>query len=74
MSLNDRVVLCRDLTKKECPWLDKDLKKGDVIYRFPRTSHQCVNTENGLACSYEHGKHPFFEIPFDAIDHVGSDA
>jgi hypothetical protein len=72
-NINNRIVLGRNLTRDECPWLDRDLKKGDVVYRFLKTTYQCINTENGIACSYEPGEHPFFEIPLDAIDHIGPD-
>ena len=72
-SINSMIILSRDVTKEECAWLEKDYKKGEVIYKYHGHTYGCIGPE-GMACSKEYGEDPFFEIPLDAIDHVGSNA
>jgi len=69
-SINNQVILSRDITTIECGWLDRDFKKGEVIYRYTGPTYGCIGP-NGTACTLEYGETPFFEIPLDAIDHIG---
>jgi len=73
MSINDRIVLGRDVTKNECPWLGRDLKKGEVLYRYRGETYGCI-LPGSMVCTHEFDELPFFEIPLDAVDHIGPDA
>lgn len=57
--------LTRDVTKKECHWLDKTFKKGSVVLEYQGYTYGCIS-DNGIAVSND-GKEPFFEIPIDAL-------
>ena len=59
-----RYELTRDVSRKECPWLDRDLKKGELVSRYEGVTYGCIGA--GIACSWD-GKNPFFEVPRDAL-------
>ena len=45
-----RFELIREVTVKECPWLDCDMPKGYITYKYYGHTYGCV-TGNGMACS-----------------------
>lgn len=59
--------LLRAVTKKECPWLDEDLKKGMEVYIYHGVTYGCVQP-TGIAVTKKPDETPFFEVPRDAID------
>jgi len=59
-----RFELTRDVTKQECSWLDRDYKKGEVVYEYPL--YVDVSNE-GIACSDHDSESPFFELPKDSL-------
>lgn len=59
-----RFKLTRRVTKKECPWLDRPMKSGEVVHRYNGATYNCIGV--GVACSID-GKTPFFELPRDAL-------
>lgn len=63
--------LKRDVTKEECSWLEKDLKKGDIVYKYTKHTYGAISP-TGIACSKEEGKDPFFEVPVDAFKLEGN--
>jgi len=58
--------LTRDVTKKECDWLDRDYKKGEIVYEYPLYTYGRISNE-GVACSDKDSESPFFELPADAL-------
>lgn len=58
----------RDVTMKECDWLDFDFKEGDIVYGFG-ASMGTVSV-NGWAVTVEPNEHPFYELPLDALEAV----
>lgn len=56
----------RDVTVSECSWLDEDIKKGTVVYKYYGATYGCVNPY-GIACTMEEDKTPFLEIPLSAL-------
>ena len=58
-------TLARDVTKTECPWLDHDLKAGEVVHRYHGATYGCVGA--GIAVTEKKDEKPFFEIPSDAL-------
>ena len=58
----------RDVTMKECDWLDFDFKKGQIVYGFG-ASMGCIST-NGWAVTVDRDEHPFYELPLDALEAV----
>lgn len=59
-------MLNRNVTKKECYWLDEDLLKGTVVYEYGGCTYGCISS-NGIAVTKKPDKAPFFEVPLDAI-------
>lgn len=59
--------LNRTVPVSECPWLDADLPKGLVVYRFDGHTYGCIGP-TGLAVSNEPNHGPFFEVPVKALD------
>lgn len=56
----------RDVTVSECNWLDNDIKKGTIVYRYHGATYGCVSPY-GIACTMEKDKTPFLEIPRNAL-------
>lgn len=67
MSDISKMVLTRDVTTTECPWLDRDLKAGEVVFRYPRYTYGCVSIL-GIAVTVEADATPFFEVPKNAVE------
>lgn len=60
-------IINREITQKECPWLEKDLQKGKVVYKY--NGYTCgVIGSNGIAVTEQPDETPFFEVPESAID------
>jgi hypothetical protein len=62
--------LVRDVTQKECDWLDRNYKKDEIVYEYPECTYGCIS-HNGVACiekPYSNIEHePFFELPINAL-------
>ena len=56
--------LTRFVSKKECPWLDRPMDKGEIVHRYDGVTYGCIG--DGIACSKD-GKEPFFELPRNAV-------
>ena len=61
-----KIKIKRDVTKKECPWLDKDIPKGTEVFVYNGPTYGCVSS-NGIAVTQHDGVDSFFEIPRDSI-------
>ena len=61
--------LIRDVTKKECPWLDRTFKEGETVYYYSGYTYGCVNF-NGVPCSEKLDENPFFELPENALEEI----
>ena len=59
--------LNRDVTKKECPWLDEDLKGGTVVYKFYGATYGCIGPGGVAVTFHSDGDIPFFEVPYNAL-------
>ena len=60
------LVLTRDVTINECPWLDYDLPEGTQLWSYDGHTYGCVSSK-GLAVTAKAAETPFFEIPQDAV-------
>lgn len=60
------LILTRDVTVDECPWLDRDLKAGDVLWSYDAYTYGCVSP-GGIAVTAKAAETPFFEVPADAV-------
>lgn len=56
--------LTRRVSKKECPWLDRAFRKGEIVHEYRGFTYGCIGA--GVACSFD-GGNPFFELPRDAL-------
>lgn len=59
-----KFILNRDVMKEECPWLKRDMLRGEEVQKFTGHTYGCIGA--GVACSFD-GKTPFFELPRDAL-------
>lgn len=59
----------RNVTKKECPWLDKDLKKGDVVFSYKGYTYGCISPK-GMAFTVVEDETPFFELPMNSVKKI----
>lgn len=59
--MNKQIMLTRDVTMKECDWLERDYKKGKLLYLYSGHTYGCI--DSGVACTEIRGRTPFFEIP-----------
>lgn len=59
-------VLTRDITKKECDWLVRDFKTGEIVYKYYGDTFGCCS-RNGAAFTLEKDKEPFFELPLNGV-------
>jgi len=61
--------LIRDVTKKECPWLDRTFKEGETVYYYSGYTYGCISF-NGIAVCEKLDENPFFELPENALEEV----
>jgi len=59
--------LNRNVTIKEYPWLEKDLKKRKVVYKYYGFTYGCISSQ-GVAVTDKPDKTPFYELPQSAIN------
>jgi hypothetical protein len=59
-------VLTRNVTKKECPWLDRPFKKNETVFEYTGCTYGCISW-NGTAFTEKENETPFFELPNDAV-------
>ena len=64
--MDDRFVLVRDVTRKECHWLPRDFKKGEVLYRFQGATYG-VCSPSGVPMMLAPDALPFYEFPEDSL-------
>lgn len=57
-----KLIVTRNVTKEECPWLDQDIRKGTIVYSYPGYTYGCIGP-HGMAVSHEYDTTPFFELP-----------
>jgi hypothetical protein len=58
------LVVTRDVTRQECPWLDDDIGAGTVVREYLGPTYG-LRGEGCIAVSRDGGV-PFFELPSDA--------
>jgi hypothetical protein len=57
--------LTRNVTLNECDWLDRDYKKGEIVFEYPLYTTSIGR--KGIACSEKDSESPVFELPEDAL-------
>jgi hypothetical protein len=63
-----RLRLTRDVPTAECPWLGRDMKAGETVYRYDGHTYGCLT--DGIPCTIRYGEPPFFELPREAVGEV----
>lgn len=61
-----RGTLNRDLLKKDYKWLEYDLPKGLVVYKYSGSTYGCISG-NGVAVISDLNE-VFFQVPKDSVD------
>jgi hypothetical protein len=59
-------MLNRTVSKNEAPWLNSDLPKGKIVYRYAGATYGCIGW-NGVAVSDKPDSTPFYEVPASAV-------
>lgn len=59
-------ILNRNVTRKECPWLNRDLNLGTIVYKYCGPTYGCIG--DGIPVTLKPDKTPFIEVPEDSID------
>lgn len=60
-------IVTQDLSPETYHWLTKAIPKGTVVHRFYGQTFGAVS-DDGIACTLEPDKHPFFEVPKQLIE------
>lgn len=61
------MVITRDVTPEECPWLPQTLHAGTEVFRYYGYDYGCVSP-NGVPVTLEaQDELPFYEVPRDAV-------
>ena len=58
MGFQRKGKLAREVTIRECHWLDEDLPEGKVVHEYFECTYGCI-TESGIAVSDKPGRPPF---------------
>jgi hypothetical protein len=61
----------RVVTTSECPWLDKNMARGQAVYKYYGCTYGCVG-ETGIAVTVLPNAEPFFELPSSALELVSN--
>lgn len=56
----------RDITTKECSWLNDTILKDTTVFSYQGCTYGCLSS-NGVAVSFDDGEEPFFELPEDSL-------
>lgn len=51
---------------------DRDIAKGEVLYKFNRATYGCVDIPDVTPVSVEPGKYPFFLVPDNALETIAN--
>lgn len=57
----------RDITKKECPWLDNTIEKTSLVWEYTGHTYGCISS-TGTAVTLEMNTTPFFELPTNCLE------
>jgi hypothetical protein len=61
-----KYILTRNVTTKECKWLDRTIKKGEFVFAYYGATYGCISS-GGSAFTFVENKPPFFELPDNAV-------
>jgi hypothetical protein len=64
-----KFLVMRDIGSTTCPWLDKRIHEGDIVYEYTGFTYGLVSDE-GIAVTYEPGVTPFFELPTQHLKEI----
>lgn len=64
----DALILKRDVTRNECDWLDRDYRKGEIVWRFTGCTYGCISPTGRAVRAKPRKDEPFFELPIDSVD------
>jgi hypothetical protein len=66
--MNEIYKVTRDVTPKECDWLDRTFKKGEIVYLYTGCTYGAIGS--GIAVTEKLNELPFLEIPLNAIERI----
>lgn len=57
----------RDVTKKECSWLEDTIEKGTLVFEYNGHTYGCISPD-GMAVTLQMNTTPFFELPKNTLE------
>ncbi|NHI95038.1 MAG: hypothetical protein EAX96_21285 [Candidatus Lokiarchaeota archaeon] len=57
------------VTQDDCPWLEKDIEKGTIVYEYCGCTYGCVS-QNGVPITIVPNEVPFIEIQKSALEEI----
>lgn len=60
------LITTREVTQRECPWLDANIPPGTPVWSYDGHTYGCITPE-GIAVTAKQAETPFFELPQDAV-------
>ena len=64
--------LTRDVNRKECSWLSRDFKKGEIVFLYRDCTYKLCSP-NGSPFTENENETPFFELPNNSVEKFYSD-
>lgn len=60
------MIVTRDITPRECPWLEKTVLEGTAVFQYPGPTYGLISPD-GVAVTLEPITPPFFQLPRAAL-------
>ncbi len=61
-----RLIVCREINRNECPWLERTYFPGELVYKYNGPTYGCV-ARSALAVTELENKIFFFQVPKDSV-------
>jgi len=61
-----RLELVRNITRRECPWLRRDMPAGTIVFEYRGPTYGLKEYEELIFVSHDGGT-PFFQLPLDGL-------
>jgi len=65
-----KYIVNRDVTTKECHWLNEDIKNGTFVYKFHGHTYSCIGPDGIAVTLSSEGDNPFFELPYNSLSEI----
>jgi hypothetical protein len=63
-----RFKVKRNVTALECGWLERTVKKDEIVYGYEGCTYGCIS--DGVPVTVLPNKTPFFELPENSLEPI----